>query len=228
MRETESGQYALHDKDIREPLFDFLEERYGKIRIIEEKQMGRSRADIVMVTENELVGIEIKSDADTYGRLKRQVRDYNQYFDRNMVVVGSTHAIHVREHVPENWGIISVEEEYGKLDFYIVRKAADNPKRKMNHKMAILWKPELTNILALNGLHRYAEKSKKFVVEKIIEEIPEEILNRQISNELFERDYTTIEKIIEEYRKEHRKEFRKKRGKGHRSGTRILRGKAAT
>ena len=42
----------LYDKDIRDPLFDFLEERYHKIRIIEEKQMGRSRADIVMVTED--------------------------------------------------------------------------------------------------------------------------------------------------------------------------------
>ena len=40
-----------HDKDIREPLFDFLEEQYGKIRIIEEKTMGRSRADAVMVTD---------------------------------------------------------------------------------------------------------------------------------------------------------------------------------
>ena len=39
----------LYDKDIREPLFDFLEGMYGKIRILEEKQMGKSRADIVMV-----------------------------------------------------------------------------------------------------------------------------------------------------------------------------------
>jgi hypothetical protein len=57
---------SLHDKDIREPLFDFLEEKYGKVRIMEEKQMGRSRADVVMVTESALCGIEIKSDADTY------------------------------------------------------------------------------------------------------------------------------------------------------------------
>ena len=37
----------LRDKDIREPLFDFLDERYGKNRIIEEKTMGRSRATIL-------------------------------------------------------------------------------------------------------------------------------------------------------------------------------------
>ena len=33
----------LKDKDIREPLFDFLEEQYRKTRIIEEKTMGKSR-----------------------------------------------------------------------------------------------------------------------------------------------------------------------------------------
>ena len=42
----------LRDKDIREPLFDFLEEAYGKVRILEEKTMGKSRADVVMVTPN--------------------------------------------------------------------------------------------------------------------------------------------------------------------------------
>ena len=65
----------LYDRDIREPLFDYLEERYGKVRVIEEKQMGRSRADIVMVLPGELAGIEIKSDADTYARLERQVKE---------------------------------------------------------------------------------------------------------------------------------------------------------
>ena len=41
----------LHDKDIREPLFDYLEEKYGRIRILEEKTTGRARADCVMITE---------------------------------------------------------------------------------------------------------------------------------------------------------------------------------
>ena len=75
----------LYDKDIREPLFDFLEGMYGKIRILEEKQMGKSRADIVMVLPDLVAGIEIKSDADTYVRLKRQVKDYDQFYDRNYV-----------------------------------------------------------------------------------------------------------------------------------------------
>ena len=73
----------LHDADIREPLFDYLEDSYGKIRILEEVEIARSRADVIMVTDDSLVGLEIKSDADTYVRLERQVKDYNLFFDYN-------------------------------------------------------------------------------------------------------------------------------------------------
>ena len=49
----------LKDRDIRDPLFAFLEESWGRIRIIEEKNMGGSRADVIMVTPDSFVGIEI-------------------------------------------------------------------------------------------------------------------------------------------------------------------------
>ena len=40
----------LYDKDIRETLFEFLDDMYGKNRILEEKRIRKSRADVVMVT----------------------------------------------------------------------------------------------------------------------------------------------------------------------------------
>ena len=130
---------VLYDKDIREPLFDFLEETYGKIRILEEKRTGSARADVVMITPDYLYGIEIKSDADTYARLEKQVKNYDWFYDRNIIVAGSTHAAHVREHVPEWWGIITVEpDEIGKTDFYVLREASDNPKVKEKRKITIL------------------------------------------------------------------------------------------
>ena len=67
----------FYDKDIREPLFDFLEYSFGKVRILEEKRTGSARADVVMITPDYLYGIEIKSDADTYARLEKQVKNYN-------------------------------------------------------------------------------------------------------------------------------------------------------
>jgi hypothetical protein len=196
---------VLYDKDIREPLFDYLEERYGKVRIIEEKQMGRSRADIVMVLPGEIAGVEIKSDADTYTRLERQVKDYDKFFDKNYVVVGSTHAMHIEEHVPEYWGILSVEWLDERVDFYTIREAAKNPKLKRKCKIQILWRPELAHIQELCSMPKYAQKSKDFVRNKIVEQVPEEILDKMISEELFQRDYTEIKERIGEFRRERRK-----------------------
>ena len=191
----------LYDRDIREPLFEFLEEMYGKVRILEEKQMGRSRADVVMVIPDALFGIEIKSDADTYARLNRQVRDYDQYFDFNYVAAGSRHGIHIAEHVPPWWGIITIEQEETGVDFYMLREAAPNPNRRLRAKLSLLWRPELAHIQEINQMPKYREKSKVFVIDKILSKVPEPLLHEQISQELFERDYTTIEETIRQYKR---------------------------
>lgn len=190
----------LYDKDIREHLFDFLDETYGKNRIIEEKKMGKSRADVVMITPAAIYGIEIKSDADTYARLERQVRDYNQFYDYNYVVAGTRHAMHIEEHVPDWWGIITVELEEGRPDFYIMRKPGKNPKMKWKKKMSLLWRPELAHMQELNRMAKYRQKSKDFVIEKLLEQVAEEELQEQLCEELFQRDYNTIGDQIAEYK----------------------------
>lgn len=191
----------MYDKDIREPLFDFLEETYGKIRILEEKQMGRSRADVVMVTPVSLCGIEIKSDADTYARLERQVKDYNQFYDFNLVVVGTRHAMHIEDHVPGWWGIITVEQVEGEADLYMLRRPSQNPRMQWKKKISLLWRTELAHIQEINRMPAYRENSKQFVADRILKRVPEELLRRQVSEELFQRDYTQIGDTIREYRR---------------------------
>ncbi len=185
---------VLYDKDIREPLFFYLEETYGKIRILEEKTTGRARADVVMITPQYIYGIEIKSDADSYVRLKKQVKNYNLYYDRNIIVAGSTHAAHVAKHVPDTWGIITVElDEKGRVDFYKLREASDNPKVRPENKITFLWRRELNRLLEINKLPKYRKMSKEFVQQKLLEKVPGDILWPQAYDELFERDYNTIE-----------------------------------
>lgn len=203
----------LRDKDIREPLFEFLEETFGRIRIIEEKRVGKSRADLMMIVPSEIVGLEIKSDADSYARLARQVKDYDNYFDRNYVVVGTSHAMHIEEHVPAWWGIITVEMVDGKADFYILRTAKMNPKQDKKKKLTLLWRPELAHIQQLNQMAAYKQKSKVFVIEKILEKVKTDTLDEQISQELYERDYEAIEAIIREYRIQSGKKPRRRRRK---------------
>lgn len=180
----------LYDRDIREPLFFFLEETYGKVRFFEEKVIGKSRADVLMVIEHALIGIEIKSDADSYARLKGQVRDYDRYFDQNYIVIGTSHAQHVFEHVPDEWGIITVELVDNRPDFYILRRPQDNLKCRIQNQLRFLWRRELDHIRQDHIRFRYADKSKEFLRKKILEKIPEETLRKLISQELFEREYT--------------------------------------
>ena len=182
----------LHDADIREPLFDYLEAYYGKVRFIEEKQTGRARADIVMVLPDKVCGIEIKSDADTYVRLPDQVKNYDRYYDENYIVAGSTHGAHVAEHVPDYWGIITVELIDGAVDFYRLREAKPNPKADIKNKLRLLWRDELKRLLAESGLPKYSNKSRRFIAGKLADRVPAEILHRQVSEELFERDYTLL------------------------------------
>ena len=203
----------LYDRDNREPLFEFLEFKFGKNRIIEEKKMGKSRADVVMVLPEEIVGIEIKSDADTYVRLSRQVKDYDLHFDRNYIVIGSTHSTHIEKYVPEYWGIISVEEMENNTDFYVLREAKKNSKLVLINKLKIIWRPELAHIQELNQLPMYKQKSKEFVIEKIIEKVPIEILQEQLSEELFQRDYNAIAETIQNFRMENGKKKRRKKRK---------------
>ena len=199
-----SGGKMLLDKDIREPLFDFLEERYGKVRILEEKTVGNSRADVVMVIPDKIVGIEIKSDADTYARLARQVKDYNKFFDYNYVVVGSSHSKHIEEHVPEYWGIIEAISKEESVEFNVLREPEINKRAqrtyKMKRKLSILWRPELSHIQEINGMPKYKQRSKDFVITKIMEKVQWDLLHRQISEELFQRDYNTISEAIKEWR----------------------------
>ena len=194
----------LKDQDIREPLFDFFDEKFGKVRIIEEKQIAKSRADVMLVLEEKLIGVEIKSDADTYARLARQVKDYNKFFDYNYVVVGSSHSKHIEEHVPEYWGIIEAISKEESEECNVLREPEINKRAqrtyKMKRKLSILWRPELSHIQEINGMPKYKQRSKDFVITKIMEKVPWDLLHRQISEELFQRDYNTISEAIKEWR----------------------------
>lgn len=194
----------LKDQDIREPLFDFFDEKFGKVRIIEEKQIAKSRADVMLVLEEKLIGVEIKSDADTYARLARQVKDYNKFFDYNYVVVGSSHSKHIEEHVPEYWGIIEAISKEESVEFNVLREPEINKRAqrtyKMKRKLSILWRPELSHIQEINGMPKYKQRSKDFVITKIMEKVPWDLLHRQISEKLFQRDYNTISEAIKEWR----------------------------
>ncbi len=205
------------DKDIREPLFDYLEEFYGKIRVFEEKTTGDSRTDVIGVIDGQILGFEIKSDKDTYARLKTQTADYDRLCDTNYLVVGKTHRRQADRHIPPHWGIICVYEEEGSVRVELDQIPGRNPHTSLRRQLELLWRPELAQLQEWNELPKYREKSKDFVRDKILEKVPESRLKRQITDLLFERDYGLLLAQIREKQKETRrkraakKTLRKKR-----------------
>jgi len=193
----------LKDKEMREPLFDYLEEFYGKIRILEEKNAGSSRADVIAVIDGALIGLEIKSDHDSYTRLKTQTADYDLYCDYCYLVIGRSHLLHAHEHIPDHWGILVVqEEEDGQIHVRMDQLPARNTQVDLARQLAFLWRPELASLLAMNDLPAYKAKSKQFVRDTLLERVEAERLKNQITQLLFERDYELLLAQIRQVREE--------------------------
>ncbi len=173
---------------LRDALCEFLEETYGKIRFLEEKTIGKVRADMLAVLPNGLCGIEIKSHSDSYTRLAGQIKGYDKFCDFSYLAVGSIHARAI-EHIPPEWGLISMTVHDG-VSFEIVRHPSPNPKTPLKTQLSLLWRNELTEILLAEGLPKYTSKSKKAVCELLLQRIPPERLKMRLCEALFERDYT--------------------------------------
>ena len=180
----------LSDPEMREALFAYLDDKHPKIRIFDEKEIGKSRADFIAVTDSTITGYEIKSDLDSYARLKRQVRDYNKYCDFCYAVAGKSHQKGIVKHIPAFWGILVISKEDGQIEVYEMRPPDMNPKDTIDNKLSMLWKKEIQNIAAKNGLPKYSDKNKKYLQRMLREMIPHKQLMQSLTDELFERDYT--------------------------------------
>lgn len=175
---------------LRDALCDFLEERYGKIRFLEEKPIGRVRADMIAVLPNALCGIEIKSHCDSYTRLGRQAQGYDRFCDFSYLCAADNH-LHAAEHIPPEWGLISISVREG-ARFCILREPQDSRRDVLKNQLALLWRTELSAILQAEGLPRYAGKSKSFICDALMKKIPHERLRAHLCDALFERDYTLL------------------------------------
>ena len=178
------------DKDMREPLFDYLEESYGKVRTIEEKIIKKSRADVLAVIDEAIIGIEIKSDNDTYTRLKTQVKDYEKFCNYCFLAIGEKHKKHAAEHVPDYWGILVITED----NVEMLRDADVCPKVKLKNQLNLLWRPELAHIQSKYHFPKYTNKKRVEIYDYLIDKLGEEQLLHDLTDELFERDYTVFDK----------------------------------
>lgn len=187
----------LKDADMRDIVFSHYEDSSSKLRIMEEFCIGKTRTDAFMITENELIGIEFKSDKDNLDRLARQIKDYNRFCDRNYLVIGR-HFLEkqdaLNEILPEYWGIYSVTlDDDGTKSLKLIREASANPKCRLKNQLKILWRNELIHLVKSNKLGGVTAYNKKELGDKLFKNIERDRLKQLICSELLERDYSIYE-----------------------------------
>lgn len=204
----------LYDKDMREALFSYFEDSMKKVRFIEEINMGKSRADAIMITEDGIIGFEFKSDKDSLARLSRQIVDYDKYYDKNYLVVGKHFEKKAKENIPDYWGIITVYEEESeaaevknredetenrvdnksenKIVARIIREAGLTPYDNLRRQLAFLWRNELISLVKKYKLGGVSDKNKAKLAAVLYKNIDKAALKSELLNQLFEREYPKV------------------------------------
>lgn len=190
MADQEREETRWNDKDFRKVIFSTFLGNKGGCRILEEFPMGDSRADLLLVTKTKLVGMEIKSDRDSFVRLKRQILDYERFFDCNYLVVGTYHVEEALQTVPKHWGIYEIyEDETGTPKMECIREASVELKDNLEEKLYLLWKNELQKILTEYGLVHTILHRKDKMIAKIMRGLSGPVIQSEICRALLEREY---------------------------------------
>jgi hypothetical protein len=71
---------------------------------------GQRRADAVLVMDNKVHAIEIKSDRDNLDNLLQQISDYTRVFDFVSIFLSKSHLENARKSLPLNVGLITLED----------------------------------------------------------------------------------------------------------------------
>lgn len=189
----------LRDPDMREILFETYENTGERLRIFEELVIGKSRADVILVKENEILGFEIKSDKDNLIRLTTQVKNYERFCDKCYIVTGVHYIDKIEEAVPKHWGVYDIaKDENGNLHIEMFREAERNPKErptiKLKNQMNLLWRSELIKIVKTYQLGGVTTRNKRQLRDLIIEKMGKEEAKRMTYDALIERDYSIYQK----------------------------------
>jgi len=149
---------------------------------------GACRADIAIVNGH-LVGVEIKSDADSLERLDAQIEGYSSVFDRAVLVTTHKHLEQAIVRVPEWWGVVRAElGPRGGVDFITVRRTMPNPGVDLYSVAQLLWRTEAAEILSGLGAKPHLLRHCRAVLyEQLVSQLTPRELRRRVRDTMKSR-----------------------------------------
>lgn len=167
----------MRDRDVREALHrKVLKDHHGDANTLVLDELGlrhgTCRVDVAVVN-GFLHGYEIKSDADTLGRLPGQIQVYGEVLDRATLVVGERHLLGAKDLVPEWWGIkVVTAGPRGGITFETEQPFHDNPSINSLALAELLWRPEAVEVLRTRGCPAAVlRKPRKFLYGYLAESV---------------------------------------------------------
>lgn len=149
---------TLRDPDIRAPLIAFLEAQ--GVLTISEFTTHDARADVVALTNTDLIAFEIKSDVDTAARLVRQARSYDRVATKLYLVTTPKHVAKMSQIIPPWWGLWIAYETNTGVEFREHLDARVNPMWELVTALKLLWTDEFDILMKESGLPLRSGKPK--------------------------------------------------------------------
>ena len=182
---------------VKTSLIDFWLKNYTADLIANEVPFfkGNRRADLIMISNNNLLGFEIKSELDSLKNLKSQILDYKKIFDFVYVVIDKKFKFSKElAELPSQIGILVYDKE-----IMIKREAKKIKKFKKNDLILLLWRKDLEMLLNSKKLDLDQLPQNILTVDKIKAQILTSLNNRygaKYKYFLLDRgNYTTIEDL---------------------------------
>lgn len=166
----------IYDKDIRGLLLREIASRSDYVAdptciVVPEMDIcfGCARIDIAVIN-GQINGYEIKSEQDNLKRLASQIDFYNKMFDTITLVVSHRHCAKAAGIIPKWWGLYSIVKHKGYASLKIVRNPRPNPHVEGFALTQLLWKEELHELLASNGLSKGIRSKTRYELGKMAAE----------------------------------------------------------
>jgi len=107
---------------------------------------NKRKADILLITNENTIAIEIKSEADSLAKLSNQLTDYKNTFSQVYLAANVKHTTKIKKSFPRSPGII--QEEKGEFSILRNAKTYKNPIKK--NLVSLFTKDELSRALELS------------------------------------------------------------------------------
>ena len=165
-------RYGLNSAEYIKCLFiDFLLSK-GEDQIIGNEFMygvKRKVVDLVVLKDDKIIAVEIKSDSDNLKRLEEQILEYKKIFDYVLIVatekhINKIHSPHIQRNKDKTEMLYSINAKYlCKLNHYNLRKYNADEVRYLYKKRRI---SNIQEILLKYIMKKYKERYCLFISER--------------------------------------------------------------